>query len=264
VSTPPPLRVLVTRPRHQASVLADLLYAAGALPILIPTIEIVPPASYADLDTAIAALPAFDWLLFTSANAVQVFAERAQPLQPATTNRIAVIGPATAKAVQQLLGRAPDLIPPQSTAESLAQTLLPHAPAASMLLVRAAVARDILPQTLIAAGTRLTLADAYRNQIPSNSIASLQALFVTNPPDAITFTSASTAQNLHALLLAATLTVPPGTILASIGPITSDAMRSLALEPTVEAPEATIASLVTALLDHVSSSYGVANSVPRS
>lgn len=243
-----PFRVLVTRARGQASALAELLRARGAEPILIPTIEIAPPASFDELDSALRDLMSFDWLIFTSANAVQVFAERVRVLGLAVDlKRIAVIGAATAKAVQEALGRDVDLVPERAVAEALAEALRPHASGSSMLLVRAAVARDVLTQALRAAGARVAIAEAYRNVLPEESVAQVQELFARDPPDAIAFTSASTAQNLVALLERAELAIPSGTILASIGPITSEAMRQLLLEPTVEAREATIACLVEAL-----------------
>jgi uroporphyrinogen-III synthase len=177
--------------------------------------------------------------------------DRARTLKLAPqARRIAAIGPATAKAIQQT-GLAPevDLIPEHYIAESFAEALIPHAPGASMLLVRAAAARDILPETLSAAGANLTLAEAYQTLIPESSIAALRKLFAAPTPqlDAITFTSASTAQNLAALLESAVLTIPARTTLASIGPITSQAMRDLGLNPTLEAEESTIPALAEAL-----------------
>ena len=315
----PPLtnkRILITRASHQASDLATQLEALGATPILIPTIEIIPPETYAPLDAAIANLDSHDWLIFTSVNAVEVFAERVAapqnrvphlrddptaladstirvphlrdglivakpgsppacwwggmvgnresdpPSSPAaqktTENpnpnfpRTAVIGPATARAVQAI-GLEVDLIPPHYIAESLAESLLPEAPHKSFLLIRAAEARDHLPETLRAAGATVTIAEAYRNQVPPESIPALQHLFA-NPatyPDAITFTSASTARNLIALLETANLTLPPGIVLASIGPITSQTLRDLGHEPTIEAPEPTIPALIQSLLSHL-------------
>ena len=242
-------RILITRARGQASALAEQVEALGATAILIPTIEIAPPGSWCALDAALACIRSFDWLLFTSANAVEAYTHRARTLNlPPYARRIAAIGPATARAVQSAgLAAEVDLIPPQSVAESLATALLPHAAGASMLLVRAAAARDILPDTLAAAGAQITIAEAYRNVIPAESVAHLRTLFAENPPDAITFTSASTAQNLVALLEASRLVLPPGITLASIGPITSDAMRTLGLTPAVEASDATIPALVAAL-----------------
>ncbi len=245
-------RILVTRAAGQASTLAALLEAEGAEAILIPTIEIAPPASWCALDAALSELRSFDLLIFTSANAVEAFAVRARTLGISPhPKRIAVIGPATAAAVQGS-DLSPDdavlLEPARYVAEALAELLLPHAPGARMLLVRAAIARDTLPATLSAAGASVAIAEAYRTIVPPRSIADLQRLFTTNPPDAITFTSASTARNLATLLDSASLTIPKSVVLASIGPITSQAMRELNLEPTVEASEATIPSLVEALI----------------
>ena len=100
----------------------------------------------------------------------------------------------------------------------------------------------------------VTIAEAYRNQVPPESIPVLQRLFANpaNYPDAITFTSASTAGNLIALLKAAGLPLPPGVTRASIGPITSRALRDLGLPPHIEAAESTICALVTALTAHFS------------
>jgi uroporphyrinogen-III synthase len=243
-------RVLITRARNQASALAMQLESLGATTILIPTIEFAPPSSWDALDAALASIRDFDWLTFTSANAVHAFADRARLLRLLTQpRRIAAIGPATAKAVTEA-GMTVDLIPPQAVAESLGEALRPHAADSSMLLVRAAQARDILPDTLTAAGATVTIAEAYRTVIPQDSVEKLRKLFATRPPDAITFTSASTAQNLIALFEAASLTMPPGIVLASIGPITSQAMRDSGLEPTLEAMEANILALAQTLEQH--------------
>ena len=233
--------------------LAELLEAAGATPILIPTIEIAPPTSYRALDHAIEAAREYDWLLFTSANAVEIFAQRADAIgiRP-KPRRIAAIGPATAKAIEERLELPVDRMPERFVAEAFVESLRKDAPNASMLLVRAAVARDVIPAGLKAAGARVTIANAYRNSIPEDSIAQVLELFRKEPPAAITFTSASTAQNLWSLLEAADVLVPEGTVLASIGPITSAAMRELGWEPTVEAAEATIPGLVQALMERVS------------
>ena len=243
-------RILITRTRHQASELATQLEAFGATAILIPTIEIAPPTSFAALDAALTCLGTYDWLIFTSANAVQAFHRRAQLLRLSQLpQRIAVIGPATLRAANDV-GLVVDLLPPQYIAESLAQALLPEAPGKSFLLIRAAEARDILSETLTAAGATVTIAEAYRNQLPSDSIPALRSLFSTpaNYPDAITFTSASTALNLCALLEAANLALPPNITLASIGPITSQALRNLGYVPAIEAPEPTLSALVQSLL----------------
>jgi uroporphyrinogen-III synthase len=249
-------RILITRTRHQASELAAQLEALGATPLTIPTVEIAPPTSFAALDAALTCLRTYDWLVFTSANAVEAFHRRAQFLHLTQLPRhIAAIGPATLNAANEI-GLAVDLVPPQYIGESLAEALLPEAPGKSFLLVRAAEARDTIPDALATAGATVTIAEAYRNQIPADSIPALQHLF-SNPanyPDAITFTSASTARNLFSLLDAATISLPSNITLASIGPITSDTLRNLGHPPTIGAAEPTIPSLVQSLLSHFSDS----------
>ncbi|MEI9980243.1 MAG: uroporphyrinogen-III synthase [Edaphobacter sp.] len=246
------IRILVTRTRHQASELAVQLEALGAIPILIPTIEIVPPVSFAALDSALTCLRTYDWLLFTSANAVEAFHRRAQFHHlNQLPKKIAVIGPATLAAANAI-GLTIDLVPPGYVAESLAESLLPEALGKSFLLVRAAEARDHLPEALAAGGAIVTIVEAYRNQLPSESIPALQRLFSlpADYPDAITFTSASTARNLFALLETANLSLPANIALSSIGPITSEALRDLGHPPTIEAAEPTISSLVQSLASY--------------
>jgi uroporphyrinogen-III synthase len=242
-------RILITRAPHQASELADSLHALGAIPILIPTIEIAQPTSFAALDAALASIASFDVVTFTSANAVAAFHQRAQVLGlTPIPRRVAVVGPATARAVESIGLRA-DLIPPTFTAKALAEALRSEAFGRHILLILAEAAPIVLRDALGAAGADITVAEAYRNRIPEASLAAIASLF-SQPieyPDAITFTSASTAGNLIALLEAAGLTLPPGVTRASIGPITSRALRDLGLPPHIEAAESTIPALVTAL-----------------
>ena len=246
-------RILITRAPHQASQLAERLRALGATPILIPTIEIAPPASYATLDAALASISGFDLVAFTSANAVDAFQQRAHLLGIAPApRRIAVVGPATARAIDRI-GLHADLFPPTFTAESLAQTIvqtvLCEVPSARILLVLAEQAPAILRSALAAAGASVTVAAAYSNRVPQASLAEVAALFAEpeKVPDAVTFTSASTASNLIALLEAAGHELPVSVVRASIGPITSRALRDLGLPPHLEASEPTLAALTDAL-----------------
>jgi uroporphyrinogen-III synthase len=256
---PPRPRILITRTRHQASALADRLEALGAETVVLPTIELAPPSSYHDLDAAIEALSDpghdIDWLIFTSGNAVNAFHERCChkgiEVHP---RRIAVIGPATLKEVEEAAIKplsGPVLMPGKYTAEDLAAEILSSVgpPPKNFLLIRAQEARDVIPTALETAGHSVTIAPAYRNIIPSGTIPALQRLFALpdSYPEIITFTSSSTARNLLALLDSAGIILPPGIILASIGPITSATLRELGHEPTMEASEPTIDSLVSAI-----------------
>jgi|KBSMisStaDraftv2_1062788.scaffolds.fasta_scaffold123804_2 uroporphyrinogen-III synthase len=244
-------RIVVTRTRQQASELAAKLEVLGAIAVLLPTIEIVPPESFGPLDDALMQLDWFDWLIFTSANAVEAFAQRLKHCKVNTSTsmpRIAVVGPATARAVEAI-GHTVALLPARYVAESLAESLLPHASGKRMLLVRAEEARNLLPDALVPAGAAVTIVAAYRNRIPTASLESIRKIFssLSERPDAVTFTSASTARNFSALLEGAALAIPPDTQLASIGPITSEALRELGYSPTIEARESTISGLVDAI-----------------
>jgi uroporphyrinogen-III synthase len=264
-------RVLVTRSAHQASPLAEALCARGIEPILIPTIEIAPPASYCALDAALTVLPTYHWLVFTSANAVEAFFQRFRlstpysllptgnpdgrslPVGVATPCRVAAIGPATARSLESF-GTKPALIPPQAVAESLAAALTPHAlqPDGSptrFLIPTAQDTRNVLQEQLKHAGADVTTVAVYRNVIPTGSIESIRSC-LSNPadlPDAITFTSGSTAKNLLALLEAAHLTLPPQIIRISIGPITSQVLTNLGITPHAEAETPSILALVEKL-----------------
>jgi uroporphyrinogen-III synthase len=243
-------------------VLAGAVERVGAEAILVPMIEVAPPDSFTQLDSAIQQLSApagiFDCLIFTSANAVHALANRARELAaPLHPGRIAVIGPATAKAVVQA-GIAPPthpvIVPPEYVAESLAATLIERCPGPQhFLLVRAEEARDVIPSALEAAGHTVHVAAAYRNRTPADTLPALAAIFATpqSYPDVITFTSSSTARNLVALLETIGERIPPGIALASIGPITSATLRELGYEPTFEAREPEIESLADSIAQYL-------------
>jgi uroporphyrinogen-III synthase len=168
--------------------------------------------------------------------------------------KIAAIGSATARALEAL-GLPLNLLPPQAVAESLADQLLPHVrqPDGSptrFLLLRAEIARELLPDTLRAAGADVTVAPVYRNLVPSDSIAAVRRLFSVRDlrPAAITFTSSSTATNLLAILEVAGLRLPQEILRISIGPITSQTLRDLNYPPQAEATESTLPSLVAAVV----------------
>ena len=246
-------RVLVTRAPKQASELAERLREAGAEPVLIPTIEIAPPSSYEALDDAIAELATFDVVAFTSANAVEAFAQRAEVVgvRP-EPRRVAVVGKATQRAVEAIGLRA-DVVPPVFTAEALAETLGPEAAGWGFLLVLVEGAPTTLRHGLIRAGAaEVRVVAAYSNRVPEESVGAVRALFrdAGAYPDAVTFTSASTANNLVALLDAAGLKLPETVVRASIGPITSKALRDLGIPAHVEATESTVVGLVEALVGY--------------
>ncbi len=240
-----PPRVLVTRAPHQASALGDALIAHGLRVVSIPTIALAPPSDeYATLDRELTRLDEYDWLLFTSANSVAVFAERLEDQAVPLSCGIASIGAATSKALREA-GFPVRLQAQTAIAESLAKSLLPHARDARMLLIRAEQGRDVLIDTLTEAGAEVTLAPAYRSIIPTESTDRLRRELPT--VDAITFTSSSAVSNLLALLEAAGLTLPPTVKLASIGPVTTATLKEHGLKPTVESVDASVQALAAAV-----------------
>ncbi len=261
-------RILVTRAPHQAQELSRLLRQHAAIPVEVPVLTIAPPEDFASLDAALHTLLAqkhppfhagFDWIVFTSANAVRALVARAAALglpplavgagpsiASSQSPSIAAIGRSTAAAAQAA-GFAVSLVPGQAVGESLAAALAPHVADRRVLLVRAAVARDVLPDALRAAGATLTLAEAYRNLVPDASVPLLRQA-TEQGIDAATFTSSSSVVHLAALAAEAALPFPlPGVPAISIGPITSATLREQGWPPAAEAATADIPSLVAAV-----------------
>ncbi|MEO6922649.1 MAG: uroporphyrinogen-III synthase, partial [Bryocella sp.] len=227
----------------QASALADALRSAGLEPVLVPTIEIVPPVSFESLDAVVGKLDRFEWVVFTSANAVEVFAARCS--RRVGLPKVAAIGAATARALVAA-GFVVELVPEVAVAESLAEALVAVG-AKRVAIVRAEVARDVLVARLEEAGAQVEIGVAYRNVVPKGSADRLRLFATEGWPAAVTFTSASTVRNLVALLAEAGVVLPEGVKRVSIGPVTSAAMRELGIPAHAEAKEAGIAALVDAV-----------------
>jgi uroporphyrinogen-III synthase len=244
-------RILVTRARHQAGRLAEALEAQGAEVLRLPTIEIIPPETYAHLDALLEVITGFHWLVLTSANAVAAVAERVEflriPREELVHLQIAAVGRATASAVSQM-GLKVACTPEEYVAEAVVAMLRPHVAGRRVLLARAAVARDVIPEQLRKCGADIHVVEAYRTVIPPDSIAQVLALFAAaNPlPDAVTFTSSSTVTNFLALLSAAGLALPAGLRAVSIGPVTTATLRAHHWEPAAQATTYDIPGLVAA------------------
>ncbi len=236
---------MVTGTREQASTLAAALRELGAEVLEIPMIRIEPPESYAPLDASLARLVEYDTLLVTSANTARVLVSRKQPPWDAQPFTVAV-GPATASALRES-GLRVDLQPGPAVAESVVRELAPHARGKRMLLPRATVARDVLPDELRDAGAIVDIVEAYRTVLAGESRTGLEKAFATHV-DAVTFTSSSTVENFFALLgeekAGAALTTAKA---CSIGPVTSGTLRIFGVAPAVEAREHTVKGLLTAI-----------------
>ncbi|MBS1802922.1 MAG: uroporphyrinogen-III synthase [Acidobacteria bacterium] len=242
-------RILVTRAAHQAGKLSEGLRAAGAEPVEVPILEIRPPASYAPIDTALLDIESYDWLIFTSANAVQAVVERAALCGitlPRSQPQLAAIGKATAEAARHA-GFTVALTPREYVAESLLESLS-NTEGQRILLARAAIARDLIPDTLRAAGAIVDVVDAYQNAIPHDAPEKLRTALASRI-DAATFTSSSSVTHLAEVARAAGIAFPfAGVKAISIGPITSGTLREHGWPPASEADPHDIPGLIAAVM----------------
>jgi uroporphyrinogen-III synthase len=270
------IRVLVGRARHQAGSLSRELRKNGAQVIEIPFIEIRKPRSFQQLDSALRNLESYDWLILTSVNGVEAMWERLAKLglsleldreehasraarrnQQAKRLRIAAIGPATKKAIEQR-GVSVSIVPEQYVAESVVRSLRAKVKGKRVLLVRAKIARDVIPQELRRAGAHVDVVEAYETVVPKSSRSRLQRLMKdpAQRPHVVTFTSSSTVRNFVNLLSApgqAKQRIPQmdGVLMSSIGPVTSATLRELGLPVQIKAKVFTIPGLVAALMSRL-------------
>lgn len=246
-------RILVGRARHQAGSLSVALRGLGATVLEIPFIEIRKPQSYQALDDSLKNLETYDWLILTSVNGVQAMWDRLRRLRVprATLKRlqIAAIGPATKKAIVKH-GLKVKMMPEEYVAESVVRGLREKVSGKRVLLVRAKVARDVIPEELRAAGAQVDVVEAYETVLPQKSSQRLQAL-MNNPrrrPHVVTFTSSSTAKNFAELVGHSAADPINDVQMASIGPVTSATLRELGLTPAIEAREFTMGGLIRAIV----------------
>jgi uroporphyrinogen-III synthase len=279
------IRVLVGRARHQAGALSAELKKRGAEVVEIPFIQIRKPKSFKPLDAALKNIDTYDWLILTSVNGVEAMWERMQELQNrlrktreghdlsravkafqtnsalAAGSRIAAIGPATKRAIEQR-GMQVDIVPKEYVAESVVRSLKSKVKGKRVLLVRAKVARDVIPNELRKAGAHVDVVEAYETVVPESSRRRLRAALKNRPPHVVTFTSSSTVRNFVELLDLRPPRKPSrairgqdrsrhgldGILMASIGPITSSTLREYGLPVDISAKEFTIPGLVEAIV----------------
>lgn len=251
-------RVVVTRPRHQASSLARRLRELGAEALEVPTIEIVDPADGgAALRQAAADVADYEWVVLTSPNGAARFCDQLRDGRDLAGVKLAAIGPGTADALAAR-NLVADLVPERFTAESLLEAFpLPPAGGGRVLLARAEVAREVLPDGLRSMGWDVDVVDAYRT-VPAEVSPSRREQVAS--ADVITFTSSSTVERFLDAYGAGAV---PATV-ACIGPVTADTARRHDLRVDVVADVHTIDGLVDALVGHVAAGADPgAGPVPR-
>jgi len=244
-------RVLVTRGTKQASTLSEGLRALGATPVEVPVIEIRPPQSYESLDRALRQIDVYDWLILTSANSVRAVSERATSLgfelHLKIGYKLAAVGPATAAEARKSNFEV-SVIPESYVAESLISVLQRKTAGKRVLLARAAIARDVIPDALRESGATVDVVEAYQNALPDAAPEQLRHA-VSERIDAATFTSSSSAKHLAEAARRAGIAFPlTGVPAISIGPITSQTLRELGWPPAGEGDASEIAGLIRAVV----------------
>jgi uroporphyrinogen-III synthase len=246
-------RILVGRARHQAGSLSSSLRSLGAAVIEVPFIEIRKPHSYAAVDGVLKNIKSYDWLILTSVNGVEAAWQRLRRLRIPRSRlkrlQIAAIGPATKKAIVKH-GLKVKMVPEEYVAESVVKGLREKVKGKRVLLVRAKVARDVIPEELRAAGAEVDVVEAYETVVPEKSRARLRDLLknAARRPHVVTFTSSSTVRNFAELVSPAEAASMKGIQFASIGPVTSATLRELQMPVAIEAREFTMGGLVRAIV----------------
>jgi uroporphyrinogen III methyltransferase / synthase len=247
-------RIAVTRAREQAGALVRELEALGAEVVAAPTIRVAPLADLAALRAALTSVPPYDWIVFTSQNAVQVVCDRLPEwaLAPRDVARAAVaaIGPATAEALVRR-GVVPDLVPERFVAEAVVAALAAQGDMRGkrLLLPRARAARDALPEGLRALGAVVDVLPVYETVREAGDGSGLAAAILAGKIDAVTFTSSSTVRGFVELV-GRTAAGSGRFAAAVIGPVTAGTARELGITVAIEAAEYTAAGLLDALVRH--------------
>ncbi len=257
-------RILVTRTREQASDLVQRLEDAGADCLERATISIAPPDSWDDLDHAIGQIDQYQWLLFTSINAIKCFFERlfetGLDTRALKGPRIGAVGKTTADFLKSY-GINADLVPEEYTGEGLAKSLTSLGIKGTKILIpRAIQAREVLPEHLKEAGADVAIIPVYKNIRPKGNEHILRKDLEEKSVDVITFTSSSTVTNfvemvnpqsnkeLHSLM--------NGVKIASIGPITTKTIKKKGLDVDIQPETYTIPDLVDSIVSHYEKGEG--------
>ena len=253
-------RVLVTRAREQATELADQLTSLGADPVIAPMIRILPPEDRDPLLRAASELNIFDWVVFTSANAVdalmQAVVETGGDVRSLKGPLLCAVGSATADQLARY-GIRVDLVPSEYRAEALASALAAQGSLQDVrvLLPRADIGRETVSESLRQGGAQVTEVVAYRTVLEESQTEDgpdVYRMLLDGELDVVTFTSASAVRNFAQIFGAEQAAdLLSRTCVATIGPVTSEAAARLGIPVTVQASTYTVPALVEAIVHHV-------------
>lgn len=245
---------MVTRAAGQEAELARALESLGAEVLLLPVIRFAAPENWEAVDSALKRLESFDWVLFTSRNAVRFFIRRARErnvnVAVSTRLKVGAVGPATAETAREE-GLRVDYVANDRTGESLARELAGELHGANVLLPRSDRADERLPKALSAAGAQVTEAVAYRTAAPDGLDPEILARVRSAAVDAMVFASPSAFENLARFIGASKLSSLSLRIaFAAIGPVTARAMREAGARVAVEAADPSAHGVAEAIAAH--------------
>jgi uroporphyrinogen-III synthase len=247
--------VIVTRAEHQVVAFESLLQAEGATVYRYPCLAIAPPENVGPLDDALRAAVEgqIDWLALTSANAVDAVAQRMAALGLSSDSlagmRVAAVGPSTARAAEEALGRGVEMVPESGYSALDLVEAFPDITGATILLPHSVLDNNEMTRALVRRGARVTAVVAYQPGMSRGGV-DLPALLASAAVDAITLTSGSTANNLVRRLQSegGDVELLRNVCLACIGPSTAQVVEALGFRADVVASEHTLSGLIQALV----------------
>jgi uroporphyrinogen-III synthase len=248
-------RVVITRDASQSSGLFEKLTKRGAVPILLPLVSFAVPEDYAPLDAALLEWEEFDWVLFTSANAVHAVVTRSsnlgRKLNPSGKRpHVAVVGPATREEAEGA-GFSVGYLARTHLSVALAEELGERLRAQRVFLPRSDRANPDLPAALQRLGAKVTEVIAYRTLPPSDTDQDRVKQAVPGQADAVLFFSPTAVHNFAELAGREQLGLLQSTLaIVAIGPITAGALREFGVQRMVMAADTTAAAVVDALEEH--------------
>jgi uroporphyrinogen III methyltransferase/synthase len=252
-------RILITRTEKQSGSFQRLLEESGATVLQVPTIEIV-PLDPAPLDRALEEIAVYHWLFFTSANAVDLFFQRYHAVgRGKLLPRICSIGPATSDRVREMGAEVflqPSLFQAEGILEEFGSLYAGDLSGLKILLPRARVARQILPDQLEAGGAAVDLIPVYDTRIPEESRLRLSQILSKEPPDLVTFTSSSTVRHFAELLSDLPEVLQDDLDCAVIGPITAETAREEGFRVVCMPANSTVPDLVREIESYFLSKAG--------
>lgn len=246
-------KIVVTRAAEQATELVERFERLGAEVVLLPTVALRDPEDWAPLDRELERLTEFDWLIFTSQNAVRYFSRRCRELGLSSSSaqssgpRVAAVGPATSEAAARE-GLRVDYVAKRHSGESLAEELKAAVAGCRVLLPRSDSARGDLPAALRAAGADVVEVIAYRTVEPDELKSEALKRIMHGEADVVTFASPSAFQNFADETGIEELgRMTSHCVIAALGPVTAQAIRETGVPVGIEAKESTSAGLVEAI-----------------